>query len=155
MHTPKMFSLVHKMRCSGSHHAGDHLARGLGMDSAEWGVLGHEVPALALETIPGDGVIFNHLIKHASFGGSERRRMFVINCCERVPADVEAQYGIIATLVRAHCAYGLKSMCVRSLARAMLHRTAAQCSSLIVGTTEKCCAAAVKGPHGAFTWNKS
>ena len=47
------------------------------------GLTGSEVPAVALESEPGDMVLFNHLIKHASFGGSDRRRMFTINLHER------------------------------------------------------------------------
>lgn len=35
--------------------------------------------SLALETNPGDLVIFNHDLYHASFGGSTRRRMFTMN----------------------------------------------------------------------------
>ena len=48
-----------------------------------WGVTGSEVPAAALETQPGDLLMFNHSIKHASFGGDTRRRMFTINLQER------------------------------------------------------------------------
>ena len=55
-------------------------------------------------------MIFNHLIKHASFGGGTDRRMFVINCSERVPAEVEQELHVIEQLVQAHAAYGLKSM---------------------------------------------
>lgn len=52
-----------------------------------WGVTGSEVPAVALEVKPGDIVAFRHNTKHAAFGGSERRRMFTINCCEHVADD--------------------------------------------------------------------
>ena len=34
---------------------------------------------IALETDPGDLVVFNHDLYHASFGGSRRRRMFTMN----------------------------------------------------------------------------
>jgi len=37
------------------------------------------VPAIALESQPGDVVAFNHNLMHASFGGSSQRRMFTLN----------------------------------------------------------------------------
>ena len=52
-----------------------------------WGIHGRDVPAVALETQPGDVVCFNHNTKHAAFGGSPRRRMFTINLCERFPEE--------------------------------------------------------------------
>jgi hypothetical protein len=46
----------------------------------EFGVGGADIPgAEALETMPGDVVIFNHDTYHASFGGGARRRMFTMN----------------------------------------------------------------------------
>ena len=48
---------------------------------------GPEVPALILETNPGDIVVFNHNLKHAAFGGSERRRMYTMNFCRRYPEE--------------------------------------------------------------------
>ncbi len=53
-----------------------------------WGVDGREVPAIALETQPGDLILFNHNTKHAAFGGGARRRMFTLNLCRRYPADL-------------------------------------------------------------------
>jgi hypothetical protein len=53
----------------------------------EWGITGAEVPAVALETQPGDILCFNHNTKHAAFGGGKRRRMFTINLCQRYPED--------------------------------------------------------------------
>ncbi len=50
-----------------------------------WALHGRDVPALALETKPGDVLVFNHNLKHASFGGSGWRRMFTMNCCQRYP----------------------------------------------------------------------
>ncbi|MBA3945894.1 MAG: phytanoyl-CoA dioxygenase family protein [Herpetosiphonaceae bacterium] len=44
-----------------------------------WGIEQRDVPAIALESQPGDVVAFNHNIMHASFGGSTRRRMFTLN----------------------------------------------------------------------------
>jgi hypothetical protein len=43
------------------------------------GLHGRDIPAVALEIIPGDLVAFDHRLKHASFGGGNRRRMFTIN----------------------------------------------------------------------------
>lgn len=75
----------------GSHHVGNAYADALQRDIREsgtiWGLPGHEVPALILETTPGDIVVFNHNLKHAAFGGSERRRMYTMNFCRRYPED--------------------------------------------------------------------
>ncbi len=45
----------------------------------------------ALETNPGDFVIFNHDLYHAAFGGGTRRRMFTMNLTRhcKTPADME------------------------------------------------------------------
>lgn len=73
----------------GSHRVGDTFAELLQEQlyrlPASLGLQGHEVPAVALETTPGDLLVFNHNIKHAAFGGSGWRRMFTMNCCERYP----------------------------------------------------------------------
>ena len=63
-----------------------------GLESKErvkelWGVAGSEVPAIALESQPGDVVVFNHHLKHSSFGGRERRRMFTMNFQQRHRQD--------------------------------------------------------------------
>jgi hypothetical protein len=75
----------------GSHRISDQYAGSLQEQvrrSEElWGVLGRDLPAVALETQPGDIVCFNHNTKHASFGGSKRRRMFTINLCQRYPQE--------------------------------------------------------------------
>jgi ectoine hydroxylase-related dioxygenase (phytanoyl-CoA dioxygenase family) len=56
-----------------------------------FGMHGRDIPAVALETEPGDLAIFNHNCKHASFGGSKRRRMFTLNLGEhaRTPEQLE------------------------------------------------------------------
>jgi hypothetical protein len=66
----------------GSHNPGDKFAdsvhKGLRDRTGEWWAIGgSEVPALALEVEPGDLVMFHPGIKHASFGGSTRRRGFM------------------------------------------------------------------------------
>jgi hypothetical protein len=75
----------------GSHLTGDRYADALQAQvrrSEElWGMSGRDLPAVALETQPGDLVCFNHNTKHASFGGSKRRRMFTMNLCQRYPEE--------------------------------------------------------------------
>lgn len=63
----------------GSHIPGDHFSDQLGGFLRESGIAGKDVPAAVLETQPGDVLAFTHNIKHASFGGGNRRRMFVMN----------------------------------------------------------------------------
>jgi ectoine hydroxylase-related dioxygenase (phytanoyl-CoA dioxygenase family) len=71
----------------GSHLPGDRyteaLQQQIGRSRELWGVDGRDLPAVALETEPGDLVCFNHNTKHAAFGGSGRRRMFTMNLCRR------------------------------------------------------------------------
>ena len=75
----------------GSHKVGDAYAQALQqqvLKSQEFLDLpGSEIPAVALETQPGDILCFNHNTKHASFGGGKRRRMFTINLCQRYPEE--------------------------------------------------------------------
>ena len=72
----------------GSHLVGDGFAdvlqdtignREAGGSDALFAVHGSEVPAFALESRQGDVVVFNHSLKHGSWGGGDRRRMFTIN----------------------------------------------------------------------------
>jgi hypothetical protein len=75
----------------GSHLIQDRYANllqqsaGRSMDA--WGIPGRDVPCIPLETVPGDVVCFNHNTKHAAFGGSDRRRMFTVNLCQRYPDE--------------------------------------------------------------------
>jgi len=75
----------------GSHQIGDQFADALQREIYEseknWSLHGRDVPCVALETKPGDVVLFNHNTKHCAFGGSARRRMFTMNCCQRYPAN--------------------------------------------------------------------
>ena len=75
----------------GSHRLGDQYADGLQQQIRQspelWGIDGKDVPAIALETKPGDLVCFNHNTKHSAFGGSKSRRMFTINLCQRYPEE--------------------------------------------------------------------
>ena len=76
----------------GSHHVGDVFGDALHKGAPRskisnqeemWGITGIDVPAVPLESEPGDLVVFNHSLKHASFGGGDRRRMFTLNFQER------------------------------------------------------------------------
>ncbi len=59
-------------------------ARPLGVDMYGW-------PNVALLSRPGDLIIFNHHLKHASFNGGIRRRYFDLNLVERArtPAQLD------------------------------------------------------------------
>ena len=63
------------------------LQQNIGQSIEEWGIEGKDVPAVALETQPGDVVCFNHNTKHSAFGGNTSRRMFTTNLCQRYPED--------------------------------------------------------------------
>ena len=62
----------------GSHRYGEGYAEQMQemvRESEEkWGVDGARVPAMALETQPGDVVVFNQGTKHSAWGGGTRRR---------------------------------------------------------------------------------
>ena len=75
----------------GSHIVTDEFAnslkKALAFEGASLGLKGQDIPCVALETVPGDILVFNHNTKHAAFGGSGWRRMFTINLCERYPEE--------------------------------------------------------------------
>jgi len=75
----------------GSHRYGDHFAEDLQQrlrtSHETMGITGAEVPAIALESQPGDVVVFNQNTKHGAWGGGTRRRMFTINCTARYKDD--------------------------------------------------------------------
>lgn len=74
-----------------------------------WGLPPCEIPgAMAAETNPGDLVVFYHDILHASFGGSNRRRMFTMNLNRY--GTTESELARIDEYVRGHCpvAHGFK-----------------------------------------------
>jgi hypothetical protein len=79
----------------GSHLYGDRYAEALqervGRSSEQFGIPGDAIPAVALETEPGDVVLFNQNTKHSAWGGSKRRRMFTINCTARY-AEADLPY---------------------------------------------------------------
>jgi ectoine hydroxylase-related dioxygenase (phytanoyl-CoA dioxygenase family) len=55
-----------------------------------FGVTGEQVPAYPLESDPGDVVLFNQALWHASFGGGNRRRMFTLNFTAAPKTEEEA-----------------------------------------------------------------
>jgi hypothetical protein len=68
----------------GSHHHGDTYSKLLqdqvpAGEGGPLGLHGRDIPSVSLDIIPGDLVVFDHRLKHASFGGGNRRRMFTIN----------------------------------------------------------------------------
>ncbi len=67
-----------------------------------WGIEQAEIPATVLASQPGDVVVFNHNIMHASFGGSSKRRMFTLNLCShcRTAAEIEDLEQFIAGSAR-------------------------------------------------------
>jgi hypothetical protein len=83
----------------GSHYVGFPSEPRQARHSKErWGIEQNEVPAIALESLPGDVVAFNHNLMHAAFGGSSQRRMFTLNCCRTCVtpeeiADLESYIG--------------------------------------------------------------
>ena len=74
-----------------------------------WGGAAAEIPGqVALETEPGDLVVFNHNTWHASFGGSQRRRMFTMNLHKRGKTAAELER--VDEYLQHHCpvAHGFK-----------------------------------------------
>ena len=71
----------------GSHRYGEGYAEAVQSavrdSEQQWATGGAAVPAAALETNPGDVVIFNQGTKHSAWGGGVRRRMFTLNCTVR------------------------------------------------------------------------
>ena len=73
----------------------DALQQHIGESSSLWGTDGPDIPAVALETTPGDIVCFNHNTKHAAF----RRRYAAAHVYhEPVPALSGASYYGLARL---------------------------------------------------------
>lgn len=71
----------------GSHILDDVYASRVTQLVGTGGADGSLLPATAVETKPGDVVVFNHNCKHASFGGGGKRRMFTMNLCQRYPQE--------------------------------------------------------------------
>jgi len=75
----------------GSHHIGDEYSKNLNNSFVKSNSyikkLGSKIPAVSLETRPGDLICFNHNLKHSSYGGGKKRRMFTINLSQRYPKE--------------------------------------------------------------------
>ncbi len=96
----------------GSHHYGDRFAEGLQKGVREgteetWGVSGDLVPACALETEPGDVVVFNQGTKHSAWGGGSWRRMFTMNFSRR---HTEEELPILRTEVSKFARFWVDSV---------------------------------------------
>ena len=80
----------------GSHRCGDTYADGLQESirhsEQAWGIKATEIPAVIVESEPGDIIVFWHNTKHSAFGGSLRRRMYTMNFYEHVPENRLADF---------------------------------------------------------------
>ncbi|HEY0828530.1 MAG TPA: phytanoyl-CoA dioxygenase family protein [Bacilli bacterium] len=69
----------------GSHYIGDQFTEILKDKFKEadlmdiWGIERKDVPSIPIEIRPGDLLVFNNYMKHASFGGGNNRRVLLIN----------------------------------------------------------------------------
>jgi len=95
----------------GSHHNDSIWRSGAAnpREAAAWGGDPADVPGhVALETEPGDLVVFNHNTWHASFGGGTRRRMFTMNLHKRGKTAEELAW--VDEYLQHHCpvAHGFK-----------------------------------------------
>lgn len=89
----------------------DHFVRAEKIDpnrSMElFGVAPSEFPGnVALETTPGDLVIFNHDLYHAAFGGGQRRRMFTMNVTRHCTSEPDRE--TLNRYLSVHSAGGYK-----------------------------------------------
>ncbi len=89
----------------GSHWVGSDWVKSLrrvNNPEQNFGVSGRDVPAIPLESQPGDVVVFNHNLHHAAYGGNNRRRMFTLNLCRHAdtPAEVRELRGFINSNAR-------------------------------------------------------
>jgi Phytanoyl-CoA dioxygenase (PhyH) len=75
----------------GSQRYGDRFAEDLQNmlrnSSEKLGITGDQIPAISLDSNPGDVVVFNQNTKHSSWGGSSQRRMFTINATAHYSED--------------------------------------------------------------------
>lgn len=73
-----------------------------------WAIEQNQVPAIALESKPGDVVAFNHNLMHASFGGSTQRRMFTLNNCAHCTNAAESKD--LESYVASHARFWIDHM---------------------------------------------
>jgi hypothetical protein len=89
----------------------DHFVRKhrINMNQSEemFGVAPRDFPGnVALETNPGDLVIFNHDTYHSAWGGGNRRRMFTMNCTRHYHSEHDLDLG--HRYLKVHSAGGYK-----------------------------------------------
>ena len=96
---------------------------------ANFGVHGRDLPAFPLENEPGDVLLFNHRVLHASFGGSSSRRMFTMNLGRRAkdPKEYDDLISYLSYHIRPHSStpYGKTMLETASPAR-LVHLTQPQ-----------------------------
>ena len=72
-----------------------------------FGIAPRDFPGnVALETNPGDLVIFNHDTYHSAWGGGQRRRMFTMNCTRHYHTEHDLELG--RNYLRVHTPGGYK-----------------------------------------------
>lgn len=67
----------------GSHRLDDEYGNDLAEVIAQ--MSGAQVPAVVVDSTPGDIAVFDHNLYHAAFNGGTRRRMFTLNLRQRWP----------------------------------------------------------------------
>ena len=78
-----------------NYHVGNDWVRDLrwvNNPEQSFGVSGSEVPSVALESMPGDVVVFNHNLHHAAYGGGSWRRMFTLNLSRRAASPARMRH---------------------------------------------------------------
>ncbi|MEM7160191.1 MAG: phytanoyl-CoA dioxygenase family protein [Myxococcota bacterium] len=104
----------------GSHHANDQFSAALSSELATgvstnrvahelsyWGRRGHQIPSVALESAPGDVLIFDANIKHAAFHARGPRRLITMNHVPRVSdADSLRFRQLLAFVAHRNTLYG-------------------------------------------------
>lgn len=73
-----------------------------------WGIDGRDVPCMALESQPGDVVIFNANLMHASYGGSTRRRMLAMSFISHL--ETEAEIADLKEVIGAQARFWVESL---------------------------------------------
>ena len=90
----------------GSHRMEDRFSQELRDKASKsreyFDIHGADIPAQVLDIIPGDVLLFNHNLMHSSWGGSNRRRMFTMNVCERYPNQALDE---LKEIIRTHSGY--------------------------------------------------
>ena len=136
-------------------HTGDkdQARRSAWKSEEEWGIPMPAVPAVSLDSDPGDVVIFNHNLMHSSWGGSSARRMFTMNCSAR--ARTQAEIDELQEYIRIHAMFGLERLHARTVREAspperMVHLE--QPMSLDGDLPELAAAARAKGDLTTIGW---